>query len=134
MPTSRVADMLRAKHAAFFVAALITSLAMESTFAEVIPPKPDLYFNDHAGVISKEAAYRLNQKLAQFEPLTSNRSKDRTHSRRDGPLVIAVLKVRLDDRGPGQSVRSEERRVGKESGCRWRREWGKIKAVRGVDM
>jgi hypothetical protein len=109
MSTSRAHDILRAKHAAFFVAALVTSLAMESTSAEVIPPKPDLHFNDHAGVISKEAAYRLNQKVAQFEPLTSNRSKDRSHSRCDARFVIAVLKMRLDDRGPGQTVPEEHR-------------------------
>ncbi len=40
--------------------------------AEVIPPKPPGYFNDYAGVVSKEAALRLNEKLAQFERETSN--------------------------------------------------------------
>jgi uncharacterized protein len=35
--------------------------------AEVIPPKPDRYFNDYAGVVSKEAASRFNEQLAQFE-------------------------------------------------------------------
>jgi uncharacterized protein len=35
--------------------------------AEVIPPKPDRYFNDYAHVVSNEAARRFNEQLAQFE-------------------------------------------------------------------
>jgi hypothetical protein len=110
-----VTDILRAKHTAFFIAALITSLTMESRAAEVIPPKPDRYFNDYAGVVSKEAAYRFNQELAQFEPLTSNRLKDRIDSRHDSAFLIAALKVRLDDKGPGQTVPEEHRPGGGSS-------------------
>ena len=40
--------------------------------AEVIPPKPDRYFNDYANVVSKEAAQRFNEQLAQFERETSD--------------------------------------------------------------
>jgi uncharacterized protein len=40
--------------------------------AEVIPPKPAGYFNDYAGVVSKEKAAQLNEQLAQFERETSN--------------------------------------------------------------
>ncbi len=40
--------------------------------AEVIPPKPAGYFNDYAGVVPKEKALQLNEKLAQFERETSN--------------------------------------------------------------
>ena len=40
--------------------------------AEVIPPKPAGYFNDYANVVSKEAALRFNEQLAQFERETSN--------------------------------------------------------------
>jgi len=40
--------------------------------AETIPPKPAGYFNDYAGVVSKEAALRFNEQLAQFERDTSN--------------------------------------------------------------
>jgi uncharacterized protein len=40
--------------------------------AEVIPPKPAGYFNDYAGVVSKAAAQRFNEQLAQFERDTSN--------------------------------------------------------------
>ncbi len=55
-----------------FLFLFIALLAMECHAAEVIPPKPDCYFNDYAGVVSKEAAYRFNEKLAQFERETSN--------------------------------------------------------------
>ena len=53
------------------VAALIV-LAVSAQAAEVIPQKPDRYFNDYAGVVSKEAALRFNEQLAQFERETSN--------------------------------------------------------------
>ena len=47
-------------------------LISHSFAAEVIPPKPDRYFNDYAGVVSKEAASRFNEQLAQFERDTSD--------------------------------------------------------------
>ena len=40
--------------------------------AEIIPPKPSGYFQDNAGVVSKSAALRFNEQLAQFERETSN--------------------------------------------------------------
>jgi uncharacterized protein len=40
--------------------------------AEVIPPKPPGYFQDNAGVVSRSAALRFNEQLAQFERETSN--------------------------------------------------------------
>ena len=55
--------------AVLIVAALF---ALNLRAAEVIPPKPDRYFNDYAGVISKSAALRFNEQLAQFERETSN--------------------------------------------------------------
>jgi uncharacterized protein len=54
-------------------------LAVSAGAAEVIPPKPDRYFNDYAGVVSKEAAQRFNEQLAQFERETSDQ------------LVVAVF-------------------------------------------
>jgi uncharacterized protein len=51
---------------------LIALFGLNLKAAEVIPPKPDRYFNDYAGVISKEAALRFNEELAQFERETSN--------------------------------------------------------------
>ena len=53
-------------------AALIHLCAAEARGAEVIPPKPAGYFNDYANVVSKEAALRFNEQLAQFERETSN--------------------------------------------------------------
>jgi uncharacterized protein len=52
--------------------ALLALLVQSVRAAEVIPPKPDRYFNDYAGVVSKEAAHRFNERLAQFERDTSN--------------------------------------------------------------
>jgi uncharacterized protein len=65
-------QIIRAKQVALLIAALLASLAIESRAAEVIPPKPDRYFNDYAGVVSQEAAHRFNEKLAQFERETSD--------------------------------------------------------------
>jgi uncharacterized protein len=59
----------RVKRIAFCLAIFI---AAQSQAAEVIPPKPPAYFNDYAGVVSKEAANRFNEQLAQFERETSN--------------------------------------------------------------
>jgi uncharacterized protein len=39
--------------------------------AEVMPLKPAGYFNDYAGVVQKDVALQLNEKLAQFERETS---------------------------------------------------------------
>src|SRR5438105_7759427 len=51
----------------------LSALAVSNlSAAEVIPPKPAGYFNDYAGVVSKEQAFRFNEQLAQFERETSN--------------------------------------------------------------
>ena len=47
-------------------------LAIQAQAAEVIPPKPDRYFNDYASVVTPEAALRFNEQLAQLERDTSN--------------------------------------------------------------
>jgi uncharacterized protein len=54
------------------ILAVLVTLSLSTRGAEVIPPKPDRYFNDYAGVVSKEAALRFNEQLAQFERETSN--------------------------------------------------------------
>ena len=46
--------------------------AVHAHGAEVIPPKPAGYFTDYAGVVSKDAALRFNEQLAQFERESSN--------------------------------------------------------------
>ena len=71
-PTRLPLQILRAKEVALLVAALFALLATKSQGAEVIPPKPDRYFNDYADVVSKTAALRFNEELAQFERETSD--------------------------------------------------------------
>jgi uncharacterized protein len=63
------ATSVRSPAVALLIAILIATNAHAS---EVIPPKPAGYFNDYAGVVSKEAASRFNEQLAQFERDTSN--------------------------------------------------------------
>lgn len=60
------------KVAAVLVAVGIFASATVAGAAEIIPSKPAGYFNDYAGVVSKEAALRFNEQLAQFERETSN--------------------------------------------------------------
>jgi len=62
----------RRKVASLLVAVGIFAGAIVVRAAEIIPPKPAGYFTDAAGVVSKEAALRFNEKLAQFERDTSN--------------------------------------------------------------
>jgi len=52
--------------------ALLALLVQAVHAAEVMPPKPAAYFNDYAGVVSKEAGHRFNEQLAQFERETSD--------------------------------------------------------------
>ena len=40
--------------------------------AEVLPPKPERYFNDYAGVVSPATAGQLNRTLEEFERTTSS--------------------------------------------------------------
>ena len=54
------------------LAAALLLILSPLTAAEVIPPKPDRYFNDYAGVVPKAAADRFNEQLAQFERETSD--------------------------------------------------------------
>src|SRR6266478_526411 len=60
------------KQIALFVATIAVLVASTASAVEAIPPKPDRYFTDYAGVVSKEAALRFNEQLAQFERETSN--------------------------------------------------------------
>jgi uncharacterized protein len=52
--------------------ALLVLGAADVGAAEKIPSKPAGYFNDYAGVVPKEKALALNEKLAQFERETSD--------------------------------------------------------------
>ena len=67
--------------------------------AEVIPPKPDRYFNDYAGVVSKEAALRFNEQLAQFERDTSNQVVVAVFSKMQNESDIADYTQRVAQAG-----------------------------------
>ena len=62
----------RSEHAIYLFLAALTLFAISANAAEVIPPSPSGYFNDYASVVSKEAAFRFNEQLAQFERETSD--------------------------------------------------------------
>ncbi|MFZ3375501.1 MAG: TPM domain-containing protein [Chthoniobacterales bacterium] len=62
----------RSTKISLIAAALVVVIGLPGHAAEVIPPKPAGYFNDYAGVVSKEAALRFNEQLAQFERETSD--------------------------------------------------------------
>src|SRR5215831_2896995 len=87
MRRSRLTTASRSENPIYvLVAALAFILAINAHAAEVIPPKPERYFNDYAGVVSKEAALRFNEQLAQFERETSDQ------------VVVAVFpKMQSDD-------------------------------------
>ena len=69
---SRLIMASRSEHAIHLLLAALTLFAISARAAEVIPSKPPGYFNDYAGVVSKEAASRFNEQLAQFERETSD--------------------------------------------------------------
>jgi uncharacterized protein len=73
LPRGRGKPHARRVRSPIHIAVAIALLFATGLFAsEVIPPKPTAYFNDYAGVISKEAASRFNGELAQFERDRSN--------------------------------------------------------------
>src|SRR2546423_2963116 len=61
----------RQRRLLYFTAVFLLTLTAAHS-AETIPPKPAGYFNDYAGIVPKDVALQLNEKLAQFERETSN--------------------------------------------------------------
>jgi uncharacterized protein len=61
----------RSKSASFAICGLLF-LAVSARTAETMPPAPEKYFNDSAGVTRPGTAARLNQALEQFEKDTSS--------------------------------------------------------------
>ena len=56
----------------FLCVALVLFFATVVHATEVIPPSPDKYFNDYAGVVGKPVAQTLNKQLEDFEKATSS--------------------------------------------------------------
>src|SRR5437773_1564146 len=71
-PTRLPLQGFRARQFGLFIAAFAGLLPISLHAAEVIPPKPNRYFNDYAGVVSRETAGRFYEQLAQFELETSD--------------------------------------------------------------
>lgn len=92
----------------FLVAATFAALAaVSSRAAEVIPPKPDRYFNDGAGIVSKEAANRFDEQLAQFERDTSNQVVVAIYAKMQSDSDIADYTQRVAQAwGVGQKERN----------------------------
>jgi uncharacterized protein len=63
---------LRSPEIIAFALVGLFALTSWTSAAEVIPPKPDRYFNDYAQVVPSQTALQLNERLAQFERETSN--------------------------------------------------------------
>jgi uncharacterized protein len=76
----------------FLVVALLPTLVMA---AEVIPPKPDNYFNDYAHVVSPATAAELNQKLEQFERDTSSQIVVAVYPKMESDSSIEDYTVRI---------------------------------------
>jgi uncharacterized protein len=60
------------KFSAILFTVLCGLFCLTAFAAETIPPRPQQYFNDYAGVVSPATAAQLNQKLEQFERDTSS--------------------------------------------------------------
>jgi uncharacterized protein len=64
----RIVDLAASVVCALFLVLIASTAAA----AEKMPPAPDRYFTDYAGVVSAETANRLNKTLEDFERETSN--------------------------------------------------------------
>jgi len=89
--------------------AILALAALTTHAAEVIPPKPDRYFNDYASVVSKEAALRFNEQLAQFERETSDQVVVAIFPKMQSDSDIADYTQRI---AQGWSVGQKDRRNG----------------------
>jgi hypothetical protein len=73
---------------------------------EQIPPLPQRYFNDYAGVISSDAASQFNEQLAQFERETSNQVVVAIFPKMESDSDIADYTLRIAQAwGVGQKER-----------------------------
>jgi uncharacterized protein len=63
--------------------------------AETLPPKPDAYFNDYAGIVSRATAQKLDEKLRQFERDSSNQVVVAIYKKPDTSSSIQDYTVRV---------------------------------------
>jgi len=88
------------------VAGLLLASIVACRAGEVIPPKPDRYFNDYAQVVSSAVAQRLNTQLAQFERDTSNQVLVAIYRKMESDSDIADYTQRIAQAwGVGQKER-----------------------------
>ena len=84
---------------------LIASAAASGV--EVIPRKPDRYFNDYASVVDRGTAERLNRQLADFEKQTSNQILVAVYPKMQTDSSIEDYTVRIAQQwGVGQKGRN----------------------------
>jgi uncharacterized protein len=92
---------------AFLISLGVSAFAHGSFAKEVIPPKPDRYFNDYAHVVSPEAANRFNYSLTQFERDTSNQVVVAIYPKMESDSDIADYTQRIAQAwGVGQKERN----------------------------
>ena len=88
--------MARPRRLYLGILTLIAS-AIAANAAETIPAKPDRYFNDYAGVVSRGTAEQLNTQLAQFERDTSNQVLVVVYRKMQSDSDIADYTYRIKD-------------------------------------
>ncbi|MHA3772236.1 TPM domain-containing protein [Verrucomicrobiota bacterium sgz303538] len=73
MNTDRACSARRGQTGFWVVLLIVCCLCVTAAFAaENLPPAPPRYFNDFAGLVSKQTADSLNTRLEQFERESSN--------------------------------------------------------------
>src|SRR5688500_17862202 len=75
--------------------ALFFALASAGFGAEVIPPKPQRYFNDYAGVTSLRVQQELDRKLEAFEKSDSSQVVVAIYPRMQSDSDIADYTIRI---------------------------------------
>src|SRR5262245_15820656 len=78
-----------------FLPALICLWCWSVAGAEIMPPKPDRYFNDYALVVSRATAEELNRKLEDFERRTSSQMLAAILPKRETDSSIEDYTVRI---------------------------------------
>src|SRR5688572_15985256 len=85
------------------VLALALALLTRAFAAEVIPPKPQRYFNDYAGVTSVQVQQELDRKLEAFEKSDSSQVVVAIYPKMQSDSDIADYTIRIFEKwGLGQ--------------------------------